>query len=62
MKRKYTEKWGNMGGLKKAPFFLPSFSVEPAVPVKREKWRHYNTIILLCFLKTKSSDKDFVRL
>ena len=29
------------------------------MPAKREKWRHDTTIILLCFLKTKSSDKDF---
>ena len=43
MKRKYTEKWGNMGGLKKTPFFLrilasaPSETVRsnPARPVKK---------------------------
>lgn len=24
--RKYTEKWGNMGGFYNTPFFLPAFS------------------------------------
>ena len=38
MKRKYTEKWGNMGGLKKAPFFFADFVRARSCPCEQGLW------------------------